>query len=388
LALSDVVRVGSVGLRARRLRVALSSLGVAIGIAAMVAVLGISSTSSQALIAQIDKLGTNLLTVAPGQDFSGNNVELPETSTRMISRIASVLLDSAIGSVTANAYRTAAVPKIETNALSVEAASLNLLQTLEIHVAAGTYLNVATQHYPAAVLGSVAAERLGVDRPGTRILVGTTWFVVVGIVGSSPLVPELDSAVLIGAPIAERVFQYDGSPSKIYVRAVPTQVRRVQSLLAATANPENPQQVQVSNPSAALVARAEAKSAFTNLFLGLGVVALLVGGVGIANIMVISVLERRTEIGLRRALGATKGQIRGQFLIEALQLAALGGVAGVLIGAAATLGYAAVQHDTVVIPAIAVTGGLGAAVVVGGIAGLLPAIRAARLDPTESLRSV
>ena len=123
------------------------------------------------------------------------------------------------------------------------------------------------------------------------------------------------------------------------------------------------------------------------VFLGLGAVALLVGGVGIANVMVISVLERRSEIGLRRALGATKGHVGVQFLAEALLLAVAGGLAGVVLGATVTAVYALGRGWSVVVPAPAMAGGLLAALAIGAVAGLYPALRAARLAPTEALRT-
>jgi putative ABC transport system permease protein len=162
----------------------------------------------------------------------------------------------------------------------------------------------------------------------------------------------------------------------------------VDSLLAAQASPENPGQVTVSQPSAALAAQADVKGALDTLFLGLGAIALLVGAIGVANIMIISVLERRQEIGLRRALGATRGQIRAQFLSEAIMLSLAGGAVGVLAGAAAVTAYARGHSEAVIIPADAWAGGLAAAVVIGALAGPLPAIRAARLSPTQALWSV
>ena len=191
--------------------------------------------------------------------------------------------------------------------------------------------------------------------------------------------------MLVGFPAAAAYLGFDHHPSRIYVRAQTSQVSAVQSLLGATADPEAPYDVQVSQPSDALVAEADAQSALNGLFLGLGAVALLVGGVGIANIMIISVLERRSEIGLRRALGATKGQIRAQFFTEALILSLLGGAVGVALGTLATVIYADIKKWAVVVPPLALAGGLGAALAVGAIAGLLPAIRAARLSPTEAL---
>jgi len=202
------------------------------------------------------------------------------------------------------------------------------------------------------------------------------------------LAPEIDSAVVIGYPAAQRYLGFDGHPSQIYLRAETDQVNAVHDLLAATANPESPNEVTVAQPSDALVARAAAKGALNSLFLGLGAVSLLVGAIGVANVMLIGVLERRSEIGLRRALGATKGHIRVQFLTEAMLLALLGGAAGVGLGVAATAVYAHTHRWATVIPPLAWAGGLASALFIGAIAGLLPAIRAARMSPTQALWSI
>jgi putative ABC transport system permease protein len=308
----------------------------------------------------------------------------------MIARIGPVNQVQYIGALKTNAYRSPLIPPVNTNALTVDAASLQLPRAVATTVARGSYLNAATASQPVAVLGAAAAQRLGIDRiyPGARIWVGGTWFYVAGILNKAVLAPELDGAVLIGFEAARRYLHFDGHPSTIYVRSQTSQVAAVQSVLAPTANPENPSQVNVSQPSAALTARAAAQSALNGLFLGLGAVALLVGAVGVANIMIISVLERRSEIGLRRALGATKGQIRTQFLSEAIVLALLGGATGVAAGAVATLIYAHTRHWAVVIPTQAWAGGIAAAIAIGAIAGLLPALRAARMSPTQALRTV
>jgi len=386
----DPARVASVGLRTRRLRAALSALGIAIGVAAIVAVLGLSSSSQAGLLAEIDRLGTNLLTVTNGQSVTGQNVELPLRAPAMIGRIGPVWQVQYIGTTTANAYRTPLIPKVQTSGLSVDAASLGLPRAVGTTVYQGRYLNPATAREPVCVLGAAAAQRLGIDRiyRGERVWVGGMWFYVTGILKPAVLAPEIDNAVLVGFPAAERYLGMDGHPSTIYVRAQTSQVAAVQSLLAQTANPENPSGVDVSQPSAVLTARADAKGAFNGLFLGLGAVALLVGAIGVANIMIISVLERRSEIGLRRALGATKGQIRTQFLSEAILLALAGGAAGVAAGGIATTVYATTKHWTVVIPTQAWAGGITAAIAIGALAGLLPAIRAASLSPTEALRTV
>jgi putative ABC transport system permease protein len=399
LGVSDLAALASVGLRTRKLRAGLSALGIAIGVAAIVAVLSLAASSSAALLAEIQQLGTNLLTVTNGQTIAGETAELLTAAPGMIARLPGVTSVQDIGSVGGvNVYKSPLVPSIQTNALSVDAATLGLPAAAGTSLAQGQFLNAATEREPVAVLGATAAQLLGIDRirPRMRIWVsgqsfGGQWFYVTGILNPDTYAPEIDTAVLTGFPAAGEYLGFDGHPSKIYVRTVEDAqavTTRVDNLLAAQANPENPSQVDVSQPSDVLTAQADAKGALDTLFLGLGAVALLVGAIGVANIMIISVLERRSEIGLRRALGATRGQIRIQFLAEAITLSLAGGAAGVLIGAAATTWYARAHHEATVIPLEAWAGGLTAAIVIGAIAGLLPAIRAARLSPTQALWTV
>jgi putative ABC transport system permease protein len=385
---ADILRVGSVGLRTRRLRAALSGLGIAIGIASMVAVLGISESSKAGLLSTLDRLGTNLLTVAPGQTFTGEDAELPATATSMIRRMLAVEGAAQVKTTEETVRRTDKIPEAETGGIAVMAASTKLRATLGARTRRGRFLNAATARYPAVVLGSVAATRLGVRRAGVNVYLGGHWFTVVGILAPVTLDPDIDRAALIGFPIAAKFFGTDPSPTKVYVRTDEEQVEGVRRVLGATANPEHPEEVQVSRPSDALAARAAAKSTFTSLFLGLGAVALLVGGVGIANVMVISVLERRSEIGLRRALGATRRHISTQFLSESLLLAACGGIAGTSLGVLVTATYASSRGWSAVVPPYALAGGVGAAVAIGAVAGLYPAVRAARLSPTQALRTV
>jgi putative ABC transport system permease protein len=402
---SDLARLASVGLRTRKLRAGLSALGIAIGVAAIVAVLGLSSSAKAGLLAEIQALGTNLLTVENGQAIGGGTAELPVTAPAMITRLPGVINVQDIAATNASAYRSPLIPAVDTNALSVDATSLGLPTASGTSIAKGTFLNAATAREPVAVIGAAAAQYLGIDQvwPGERIWIttgaatsgtagqaGGMWFYLAGILRPDVLAPEIDSSVLVGYPAAETYLGLDGNPSTIYVRAQNNQptINYVDNLLADQANPENPDEVQVSQPSAALTAQADAQGAFDDLFLGLGAVALLVGAVGVANIMVISVLERRSEIGLRRALGATKGNILTQFLAEAILLALAGGVVGVAAGVLATAIYARAKNEIVVIPAEAWLGGLAAAVLIGAIAGLLPALRAARMSPTEALWSI
>ena len=387
---ADLARLAAVGLRTRKLRAGLSALGIAIGVAAIVAVLGLSSSSEAGLLAEINQLGTNLLTVTNGQNILGQNAELPTAAPGMISRIGPVTDVQETGATGASAYRNPLIPTIQTNALTVDAASVGLPGAVGTSVAQGRFLNAATEREPVAVLGATTAKRLGIDQvyEGERIWVGGQWFYVVGILRPAVLASEIDTSVLVGFPAAETYLSFDGHPSSIYVRTQQDQVDAVDAVLGATSDPESPNNVNVSQPSSALVAQADAQSALNGLFLGLGAVALLVGAVGVANIMVISVLERRSEIGLRRALGATKGNIRTQFLSEAILLACIGGAVGVALGVASTFVYASVKGWAVSIPVLAWGGGMGAAVFIGAVAGLMPALRAARLSPTEALWSV
>jgi putative ABC transport system permease protein len=391
LPLSDLTRLSTVGLRTRKLRAGLSALGIAIGVAAIVAVLGLSASSQAGLLAEINQLGTNLLTVSNGESLTGGTAELPTAAPSMIGRIGGVEHVQSTGALSGiNAYRTPYIPSVDTNGLTVQGASLDLLPIVATTVAQGQYLNAATAREPVAVLGATAAQLLGIDRiySGERIWVGGQWFYLAGILKPAVLASAIDTSVLVGYPAAQKYLGFDGHPSTIYLRAQTDRVTVVDALLAATANPENPSEVNVSQPSDALVAQADAKSALNGLFLGLGAVALLVGAVGVANIMIISVLERRSEIGLRRALGATKGHIRTQFLSEAVLLGLLGGVVGVGVGAAATVVYAHSKHWAAVIPTEAWAGGIAASLLIGALAGLIPAVRAARLSPTQALWSV
>jgi len=390
LRLADLARLATVGLRTRKLRAALSALGIAIGGAAIAAVLGLSSSSAAGLNAEIAALGTNLLTVQTGQGFSGQPDELPLAAPAMISRLSGVYAVQTTGATTANAYRSPLIPSVNTNALTVDAATLGLPAAAETSLAQGVFLNAATAREPVCVLGAAAAQLLGIDTifPGERIWAGNMWLYVAGILMPDVLAPGIDSSVLVGYPFAGKYLGFDGHPTTIYVKATDNRVNAVDNLLAAQADPENPTVADVSQPSSALLAQAEAKAAFNTLFLGLGAVALLVGAIGVANIMIISVLERRSEIGLRRALGATKGHIRIQFLAEAILLALIGGAAGVAAGATATAIYAHTKGWATVIPPMAWAGGLGAALLIGTLAGLLPALRAARMSPTEALWSI
>lgn len=384
----DVLHVGSAGLRSRPMRVFLSALGIAIGIATMIAVVGISSSSQAKLLRELDKLGTNMLVATPGPSmFSGQDTRLPNEAPGMIARIEGVESVGTTGDVKESVRRSENIPKEETSGIALKAAKDDLLGTLRARLRGGTWLNDATGRYPSVVLGHVSAERLGMTAPGGQVFIGGQYFTVIGILDPIPLAPEIERSALIGWDAAQSLLGFDGHPTSIYERSADDRVQEVRDLMGKTANPQNPSGVKVTDPSAALQAKAATEGAFSTLLLGLGGIALLVGGVGVANTMIISVLERRHEIGLRRSLGATKGQIRIQFVTESLLLSGLGGLAGIVLGGAATAVYAQAGDLPWVVPLWAVTGGFAATLAIGTVAGLYPAVRAAGLSPTLALQA-
>ncbi|MER6915325.1 ABC transporter permease [Streptomyces sp. NPDC000594] len=387
LPLGDILRLGAVGLRARRARVVLSALGIAIGIATMVAVVGLSHSSKADLMARLDRLGTNLLTVEAGEDPMGNQVKLPKSAVAMVERIGPVRHATATGGVDAGIRRSDLVPEERAAGVTTQAARTDLLTALGAGVDRGRWLDSATERLPVTVLGSVAARRLGITDPGEKIMMGDRYVVVIGILDPVELVPTLDRVALIGFPSAEKYFGFDGHPTMVFERSPDGTVDDVRAVLARTVSPEGDHLVKVSRPSDALAAKAATDKGLTALMLGLGAVALLVGGVGVANTMVISVLERRQEIGLRRSIGATRNAIRLQFLMESLLLSALGGAAGAVLGTAATFGFAVAQGWTPVVPPWSVAGGFAATLLIGVLAGLYPAVRASRLHPTVALNA-
>ena len=399
----DLAGLASIGLRTRKLRAGLSALGIAIGVAAIVAVLGLAASSQAALLSEIARLGTNLLTVTSGQTFSGATAKLPTAAPGMIARLPGVTAVQDTGAVTGvNAYKSPLIPPINTNAISVDATTLGLPAVAGTSLAQGRFLNAATTSEPVAVLGATTARLMGIDRvrTGMRIWIngqagsqaGGQWFYVTGILSPATYASQLDSAVLVGFPAAERYLDFDGHPSQIYVRSTPNDqavTTTVDNLLGAQANPEHPSQVNVSQPSDALTAQADdqgrARHPVPRPGRGRAAGRRDRGGQHHGH------LGAGTPSGNRAAPRAGRHPRpdlrpvpgRGHPAVAGRRRRRRRSSARV-----ATASYAHGHGEAVVIPPEAWAGGLAAAVIIGALAGLLPAIRAARLSPTQALWTV
>ena len=388
LKIKDLFFVALYGVRARRGRAALTSIGIGIGIAAIVAVTGISASGRADLLATLESLGTNLIKASPQAGFFGTQEKLPDGVVGMVERIGPVEEVTSTTQTDLIVRRSDFISEFEGGGISTIATSPELLQVVGGNLIEGRFIQDGLSNIPVTVLGSVTASRLGINtlETPTKILIGNEWFGVVGILDELKIHPDLDRSVFIGYGVAKTLFDIDKEPTTIYVRANPTYIEDVVEVIAPSMNPENPDQVQVSRPSDALEAQEAADAAFTNLLLGLGSVALLVGGVAIANVMVMSVLERRMEIGVRRSIGATRKEIRYQFLLESIVLSGIGGLVGVVLGTGVTLGYTNYTDIVFSIPVSQVLGAILLALLIGAISGVYPAIKASKIQPAEAVR--
>ena len=385
----DLFFVALYGVKARRGRAAMTSIGIGIGIAAIVAVTGISSSGKADLLATPESFGTNLIKASPQAGFFGSQESLPEGVVGMVERIGPVEEVTSTSRANLLVRRTNFISEYEGGGISTVVTSNELLEVIGGNLSEGRFIEGDLSDVPVTVLGAVSAERLGIKSiyPPAKILIDDQWFGVIGILEELTIHPDLDRSVFIGYGVAKTLFDIDSEPTTLYLRANPDYVEDVVDVLAPSMNPENPDQVEVSRPSDALEAQQAAEAAFTNLLLGLGSVALLVGGVAIANVMVMSVLERRMEIGVRRSLGATRKEIRSQFLLESTILSGIGGVVGVLLGVGITFGYTNYTNIVFSIPFWQIFGAVVLALVIGAISGMYPAIKASKIQPAEAVRT-
>ncbi len=384
----DLFFVAVYGVKARKGRAALTSIGIGIGIAAIVAVSGIAASGSADLLSTLESLGTNLVKASPQAGFFGTQEELPEGVIGMVERIGPVEEVTSTTQTDLLVRRSNFISEFEGGGISTIVTSSELLNVIGGKLSEGRFITDGLADLPVTVLGSVTAKRLGItnlSKP-TKILIDDEWFGVIGIVEELKIHPDLDRSVFIGYGAAKKLFDINEEPTTIYLRANPTFIEDVVEVIAPSMNPENPDQVEVSRPSDALEAQQAVEASFTNLLLGLGSVALLVGGVAIANVMVMSVLERRMEIGVRRSIGATRREIRYQFLLESVVLSGIGGLVGVMLGSLITLAYTNYTNIVFSIPVWQILGAVVLALLIGAISGVYPAIKASKIQPAEAVR--
>ena len=384
----DLFFVAVYGVKARKGRAALTSIGIGIGIAAIVAVSGIAASGSADLLSTLESLGTNLVKASPQAGFFGTQEELPEGVIGMVERIGPVEEVTSTTQTDLLVRRSNFISEFEGGGISTIVTSSELLNVIGGKLSEGRFITDGLSDLPVTVLGSVTAKRLGItnlSKP-TKILIDDEWFGVIGIVEELKIHPDLDRSVFIGYGAAKILFDINEEPTTIYLRANPTFIEDVVEVIAPSMNPENPDQVEVSRPSDALEAQQAVEASFTNLLLGLGSVALLVGGVAIANVMVMSVLERRMEIGVRRSIGATRREIRYQFLLESIVLSGIGGLVGVMLGSLITLAYTNYTNIVFSIPVWQILGAVVLALLIGAISGVYPAIKASKIQPAEAVR--
>ena len=384
----DLFFVAVYGVKARKGRAALTSIGIGIGIAAIVAVSGIAASGSADLLSTLESLGTNLVKASPQAGFFGTQEELPEGVIGMVERIGPVEEVTSTTQTDLLVRRSNFISEFEGGGISTIVTSSELLNVIGGKLSEGRFITDGLSDLPVTVLGSVTAKRLGItnlSKP-TKILIDDEWFGVIGIVEELKIHPDLDRSVFIGYGAAKKLFDINEEPTTIYLRANPTFIEDVVEVIAPSMNPENPDQVEVSRPSDALEAQQAVEASFTNLLLGLGSVALLVGGVAIANVMVMSVLERRMEIGVRRSIGATRREIRYQFLLESVVLSGIGGLVGVMLGSLITLAYTNYTNIVFSIPVWQILGAVVLALLIGAISGVYPAIKASKIQPAEAVR--
>ena len=384
----DLFFVAVYGVKARKGRAALTSIGIGIGIAAIVAVSGIAASGSADLLSTLESLGTNLVKASPQAGFFGTQEELPEGVIGMVERIGPVEEVTSTTQTDLLVRRSNFISEFEGGGISTIITSSELLNVIGGNLSEGRFITDGLSDLPVTVLGNVTAKRLGItnlSKP-TKILIDDEWFGVIGIVEELKIHPDLDRSVFIGYGAAKKLFDINEEPTTIYLRANPTFIEDVVEVIAPSMNPENPDQVEVSRPSDALEAQQAVEASFTNLLLGLGSVALLVGGVAIANVMVMSVLERRMEIGVRRSIGATRREIRYQFLLESVVLSGIGGLVGVMLGSLITLAYTNYTNIVFSIPVWQILGAVVLALLIGAISGVYPAIKASKIQPAEAVR--
>jgi putative ABC transport system permease protein len=388
----ELIGVALTGLFARKVRTALLLLGPTIGVAAIIAAVGLTDSAKGDLKRKVDELGTNLIEASASSSFGSQNPTLPADAVDRAFTVRTVQSVSAVvelSNIIVLPYAEA-TEKYETVPVPVLASDAELPAVLQVPLVSGRWLNGFDEHEGArtAVIGLGLAREFDVLPGEVRAIeLDGKEYAVVGVLDLVELEPAFDNAVFIPFSTADTDFVADDIlPNKLYVRARPGTEDATSEALKTAVNLGGPDEVKTELKSEALQLAAQSDRQLQLIVVSMGLLAIIVGGIGIANVMSISVIQRSSEIGIRRALGHTRSTIALQFIFEAIVVGVLGGVLGVPVGVAAIGVGVAIAGWVFTLQPMLVPGGVLLAVVISVFAGLYPAVRAARLEPLETLR--
>jgi macrolide transport system ATP-binding/permease protein len=398
MAVRDLISESIAGIFARPGRTALTVLGTVLGISALVATLGVARTAGNQIVGRFDELAATSVVVTNERGFFGGGgarVAIPADAEQRLTRLNGVVAAGAFGSVDVAGALVRSVPIPDPLAqtefqMTVYASSPGLLEAVRGELITGRFFDSGHSERgdQVVVLGIGAAQRLNVTRVDQQpvVFIGQSPYVVIGILGDVGRQPALLNGLIIPEGTARRIYQYP-SASTVQIEVEIGAATLIAEQAPIALHPDEPALLQVQKPPEPDDLRSDVEGDVNALFLVLGGVSLLVGAIGIANVTLVSVLERVGEIGLRRALGAARRHIAAQFLVESTVMGLVGGVIGASLGTLVVVGISAARTWTPVLDpwmplAAPIIGG-----VTGLLAGLYPALRAARLEPVEALRS-
>jgi putative ABC transport system permease protein len=405
----DTLRTALEAMGTHRMRSALTVLGILIGIAAVILTVGLGIGAQQQVTAQVEALGTNLLIISPGSTTSTTGLRGGFGSASTLTQADAAALASAVVApdIAAVAPSTSSSQSLVAGAsnwtTSVVGTTPSWLSVRARTMSAGTFLTAADQASAASVvvLGATTAQELfgSTDVVGQTVTIAGTPYTVQGVLapsGSTGSTNNDDTAVI---PLSTAQQRVAGGSSRttvqtIYVQAtsqaaLPSAYQEANNELLALHGITNATAADftITNQASLVTTAASVSKTLTVLLAGVAAISLLVGGIGVMNIMLVSVTERIREIGLRKALGARPALIRRQFLIEASLLGLTGGLIGAAVGVAGAKILPSLISNPVALSMPAIFGSITVALAIGLVFGVYPASRAAQLAPIDALRS-
>jgi ABC-type antimicrobial peptide transport system permease subunit len=397
----DLLSESTTGMLSRPGRTMLTILGTVLGTAALVATLGLAKTAGNQIVERFDALAATSITVEPAQERWGwgpsrSVSAIPWDAEDRLSRLNGVVAAGTISSVDTGGMMATAVPLNDPTGQSefvipVYAASPGLFDAVIAELDAGRFFDAghSARADRVAVLGPAAAQRLNIVSVDQQpaIFVGDETLVVIGVLEDVAREAKLLDAIIVPNGTARRRFGLDGV-AEVHIRTEVGAAQLIGSQTALALSPNNPEELRVRVPPEPGAVRSEVEEDVNTLFIILGGIALLVGAIGIANVTLVSVLERVGEIGLRRAVGAARRHIAVQFLSESAVMGLVGGILGSAAGVLVIVGVSAGREWTPVLDPIYPLGAPLVGAVAGLLAGLYPAWRAARLEPVDALREL